>query len=195
MAEPAKRNATFEDLQDVPEHLVGAILFGSLYVHPRPAPAHVTAGETVPIELGGPLRQGRGCPGGWIIVPEPVLRLGPRAVQPDHAGWRRERLPHLPATTCFEAQPDGVCDLLAPSTLVNDLGAERCISVTYHVDHILHLDPVARLLEVFRLDGANWVLLETFQDRAEVRAPPFDAVAFALAGLRPLPPAPPSTPA
>ena len=40
MGEAAKRYAVYEDLFDLPEHLVGEILNGVLETHPRPAPRH-----------------------------------------------------------------------------------------------------------------------------------------------------------
>src|SRR3712207_8217991 len=35
-------------------------------------------------------------PGGWWIVDEPELLLGPNVLVPDLAGWRRERMPRFP---------------------------------------------------------------------------------------------------
>lgn len=192
MAEPAKRNATFQDLEDLPPDLVGEIIFGSLYTQPRPAPPHVTAGTALQIELGSPFQKGRGGPGGWIFVAEPELRLGPHAVSPDIAGWRRERLPHLPETAYYDVVPDWVCEILSPSTAVTDRGPKRRIYATYSVQHLWHLDPIAKLLEVFELKQDHWVLFEAFQDGDTVKAPPFDAVPFQLTDLWPLPPAPQS---
>ena len=192
MAEPAKRNATFQDIEDVPPNLVGEIIFGSLYTHPRPAPPHVTAGGALQIELGGPFQKGRSGPGGWILVPGPELRLGPHAISPVIVGWRRERLPHLPQTAYYDVVPDWICEILSPSTAANDRGPKRRIYTTYGVRHLWHLDPVAKLLEVFELRQDHWVLFESFQDGDTVKAPPFDAVPFQMSDLSPLPPAPQS---
>ncbi len=193
MAEPAKRNATYEDFRAVPEGLVAEILFGSLFVHPRPAPPHVTAGTALQIELGGPFQKGRGGPGGWIFVVEPELHLGPHIVQPDLVGWRRDRMPHMPATSYFETPPDWICEVLSPSTEANDKGPKRRIYATYGVLHLWHLDPVAKILEVFLLRDGQWVLFDTFQDGDRVTAPPFDVVPFDLSDLWPLPSAPETT--
>jgi Uma2 family endonuclease len=192
MAEPAKRNATYADLEAVPPHLVAEILDGELVTHPRPAPPHITAGGALQIELGGPFQKGRGGPGGWILLPEPEIHLGPNVVVPDLAGWRRERMPHMPTTAYYETAPDFVCEVISPSTEANDKGPKRRIYGLYGVPHLWHLDPVARLLEVFVLQDERWVLFETYQDGDEVKAPPFDAVSFALADLWPVPPAPPA---
>jgi hypothetical protein len=37
------RRATYDDLQALPEHVVGEIIDGELYVSPRPAPPHANA--------------------------------------------------------------------------------------------------------------------------------------------------------
>ena len=49
MAESAVRQATYEDLLQVPEHLVAEILNGELHAHPRPAPKHALSASA----LGG----------------------------------------------------------------------------------------------------------------------------------------------
>src|SRR4051794_40418283 len=101
--------ATFADLDDVPENMVGEIINGELIASPRPAPRHAKAGS----HLGGLLmpfsRRRGGGPGGWLILDEPELHLGPNALVPDLAGWKRERLPKLPTEAFFSLAPDWVC--------------------------------------------------------------------------------------
>lgn len=43
MALPAEKSASYEDLFDLPENLVGEIMFGQLMTHPRPAPKRARA--------------------------------------------------------------------------------------------------------------------------------------------------------
>ncbi len=191
MAEPAKRNATYDDLRSVPPHLVAEIVFGNLVTQPRPATAHIFSATSLSEELVGPFQKGRGGgPGGWVFGEEPELHLGPHVVVPDLAGWRRERMSHLPATAFIEQAPDWICELLSPSTLAHDRGAKRRIYGAYGVRHLWFLDPVVRLLEVFSLRDAEWVLVDTFVDDTTVCAPPFEAITFPLAALWPLDPAP-----
>jgi Uma2 family endonuclease len=38
----------------------------------------------------------------------------------DLAGWRRERMPTLPETACFELPPDWVREVMSPSTAQMD---------------------------------------------------------------------------
>jgi hypothetical protein len=45
------------------------------------------------------------------------------------------------------------------------------------------LSPLLRTLEVYRLEGGRWSLLETYEDDEKVRAEPFDAVELDLASI------------
>ena len=189
-----KSPATYADLEAVPTHLVAEIVFGTLVTHPRPAPPHAVATGALQIELGGPFQKGRGGPGGWIFGFEPELHLGPHVVVPDLAGWRRERLLTMPTTAYIETPPDWVCEVISPSTEKHDKGPKRRIYATYGVGHLWHLEPVVRMLEVFELRDAHWVLLEAYQGEEEVKARPFDAITFSLADLFPLDPPPANEP-
>ena len=48
-----KRPATYEDIVALPEHVVGEILDGELYVQPRPASLHTRASSILGVALGG----------------------------------------------------------------------------------------------------------------------------------------------
>ena len=108
LARNAPRPATYADIEALPENMVGQILYGVLHAHPRPIPRHSRATSSLGYELSGPFDRGRGGPGGWIILDEPEVHLGPHVVVPDIAGWRRERMPRLPDKAYFELAPDTV---------------------------------------------------------------------------------------
>jgi Uma2 family endonuclease len=188
MAEPAKRNATYDDLLALPDTVTGELIFGSLYTQPSPAPPHGSSQFSISGELYGPFQRGTGGPGGWWFMITPELHLAPHVVQPDIAGWRKERMPRLPTTAYVDLPPDWVCEILSPSTESLDRGPKRRLYATYGVKHLWHLHPVARYLEVYALDDQSWRLIDTYDDNAGAfRAPPFDAVEFMLANLWPMP--------
>lgn len=83
---PPKLRALYEDLTALPPHVVGEIVDGELYVSPRPASPHAHARSVLGADLGGPFDRGRGGPGGWILLDEPELHLGPDVMVPDLAG-------------------------------------------------------------------------------------------------------------
>jgi Uma2 family endonuclease len=197
MAEPAKRRATYADIEALPPNLVGEILFGELVTHPRPAPRHAVASAALHGILDEAFQRGRNGPGGWIFMVEPELHLGAHVAVPDIAGWRRETLPRLPETAWIETPPDWVCETLSPSTENYDRGSKRQIYAAFGVRHLWLLDPRPKLLEAFALDGERWVLLATLRDDEDVSVPPFDAISLPLSDLwpfdQPADVAPPST--
>ena len=96
MSTSAERIATYEDLCKVPDHLVAQIIHGQLITLPRPAPKHARAASIMGGKLVPTYDEGNNGPGGWWMLFEPELHLGPHILVPDLAGWRRERMPTLP---------------------------------------------------------------------------------------------------
>jgi Uma2 family endonuclease len=182
-ARPPHRLATYQDVLDAPPDKVAELVRGALYLHPRPHPRHAQATTSLGGELVNPFGKGRGGPGGWRILIEPELHLGEDVLVPDLAGWRRERLPSLPDMAHIAVPPDWVCEVMSPSTRTFDLTEKRETYAECRVEHLWLIDPVARTLEVFHLAGSAWTLVAALHDDAEVRVPPFEAVAFPLSSL------------
>jgi Uma2 family endonuclease len=177
MATPAKRRATYEDVLAAPPNQVAEVVAGVLITHPRPATPHARAASILGGELSGPFNRGKGGPGGWVILDEPELHLGPEPDigVPDLAGWRRERMPRVPMESAFiELAPDWICEVLSPSTQAFDRGAKMDVYARERVRHTWLVDPLAKLLEVWRLDGDKWLRLGTREADARVHAEPFE---------------------
>ena len=183
MGGPAKRRATYEDLLAAPENVVAEIVDGVLITQPRPASLHARASSRLGIELGGPFDRAKGGPGGWILLDEPELHLHGDVLVPDLAGWRRERMPELPDAAVFELSPDWACEVLSPSTAATDRAEKMPIYARERVGHVWLVDPIARTLEAFRLEGRGWYLLGTWRDDAILRVEPFEVFDLELAGL------------
>lgn len=92
MAKALKKNATYADLYEVPEHFVAEIIGGELYASPQPAYPHAFATSVLGAKIGGPFQFGINGPGGWLTLDKPELRLKDDVLVPDIAAWRRERL-------------------------------------------------------------------------------------------------------
>lgn len=182
-ADPARKRATYEDLLEVPDHLVAEIIDGSLRTQPRPAGPHAHAASVLGMDVGSPFHRGRGGPGGWVILYEPELHLGADILVPDLAGWRRERLPEVPAAAFFELAPDWVAEVLSPSTSLWDRRSKLPLYARAGVAHLWLVDPAAQSVEVFQLDGASYRLLTVHGEDDVVRLPPFDAVELSLGAL------------
>jgi Uma2 family endonuclease len=178
-----KRPATYADLEALPPNMVGELVEGELYASPRPAFPHAVAASQLAGELIGPFNRGRGGPGGWIILYEPELHFGDDVVVPDLAGWTRERMPQPPRTAATSLAPDWVCEVLSPPTVALDRGAKLRVYAREGVRYVWWVDPEARTLEVLRLEGAHYLLLDSHSGKARVRAPPFEALELELAVL------------
>lgn len=185
MAAPAtvKRHATYDDLLKVPQPLVAEIVDGDLYASPRPSPRHARASSIVGVEIGGPFDRGRGGPGGWWILDEPELHLGPEILVPDVAGWRRERMPALPDTAFFPLAPDWICEIISASTETLDRAHKLPAYAREGVAYAWLINPSNKTLEVYRREDRRWLLLATHEGDGAVRAEPFDAIELELAPL------------
>jgi Uma2 family endonuclease len=73
--------------------------------------------------------------------------------------------------------------VLSPGTRRIDLTDKRAIYGEAGVGQLWLVDPLARTLEAFALEGGRWALIASLRDDAEVRVAPFEAVAFPLDAL------------
>ena len=190
-SESVERNAPSVEasFQAAPEDMVAEILAGKLYLHPRPARPHANVHSNLGGLLIPPFKFGRGGPGGWVLLDEPELHLGPRPdkVVPDLAGWRRARLPDAvggaDAPAHYDLAPDWVCEVLSKRTRRVDQDLKMRIYAREGVRHLWHVDPIAQTLEHFLLVEGHWRLGDSFSGEARIRVQPFDAIEFELALL------------
>jgi hypothetical protein len=184
-AATVRRPATYQDVLDAPENMVAELIEGALHLHPRPNLGHAVAGSSPTGTLNVSFQQGIGGPGGWWIVIEPELHLGPDVLVPDLAGWRRDRMPVRPQEPWTDLAPDCVCEILSPGTRRIDLTDKRRLYAKAGVPHLWFVDPAEQTLEAFALRSGEWTLIAALKDSEEVRIPPFDAIAFSLSVLWP----------
>jgi len=180
---PFDRPATYEDLEKLPPNLVAEIVDGELWASPRPAPRHAIAFARLSGRLVPSFDEGRGGPGGWLILGEPELHLSAHVVVPDLAGWRRARFPGIPDTAYFTTVPDWVCEVISPSTATLDRAKKLRIYAGAGGAHAWLVDPIARTLEVLRLENRRWSIVATHDREDVVRAEPFEAIEIDLQAL------------
>jgi Uma2 family endonuclease len=174
----------WEALLEVPEGTTGEIVNGEIRLHPRPGAPHLEASSKLGFLLGPPFDLGSGGgPGGWVILDEPRIRFGDECRIPDIAGWRKERYVRPDATGPYEVVPDWVCELLSKSTAVEDMTEKLPLYAKHGIPHAWVINAILQTLEVYRLEGARWILAQTFGGASKVRAEPFDAIELDLALL------------
>src|SRR5262245_40122081 len=98
---PAKRNATYQDVLDAPEHVKAEILDGDLFLSPLPRPRHSFSMLGLGTIINNSFGRKRSDPGGWLILVEPEVHLGPDVIGPDLAGWKLSNKPKRLATAAW----------------------------------------------------------------------------------------------
>lgn len=182
VAEP-KRRATYEDLMQVPDTKIAEIIDGELVVSPRPASPHGFAATVLGSDLvaafnGNPDQPAR--PGGWWFLLEPELHLGDDVLVPDWAGWRHERMARVPNAPFFTLAPDWACEVVSPSTGRIDRSRKMRIYAREGIEWLWLVDPLARTLEIYRLEAGRWTVVVTHGGDDVVRAEPFEAIELRL---------------
>ena len=182
MVDPGKKGgATYQDVLDAPAHMIAQVVDGELYLQPRPARRHTRTSSRLGYAVGGPFEFDPEGPGGWIITDEPELHLAADIVVPDLAGWRVERYPESEQDEPFyTVAPDWLCEVLSPSTAGFDRVKKLRIYCREAIAHVWLIDPNARTLEVFRLDGASYRLVAQHEGDETERVEPFDAIELQL---------------
>lgn len=171
----------------VPAEMVAEILEGELYASPRPPRPHTRAASRLSRRLGQ--FDDDDGPNGWVILLGPELHLGPRPdkIVPDLAGWRRARMPDAigpeEAPPYYDLALDWVGEILSPRTERVDRGKKMRIYRRESVGHVWLIHPLMQTLEVYRLEAGGWLLVESYEGDATIRAEPFEALELALGSL------------
>ncbi|MGQ0505964.1 MAG: Uma2 family endonuclease, partial [Myxococcaceae bacterium] len=131
-----KRPASYDAIAALPEHLVGELIAGELFLSPRPGSPHAFTASNLGYELMGPYSRGREGPGGWWILDEPELHLREDVLVPDLAGWRQSRMSVPPRGVGFKLTPDWVCEVLSPSTVRIDRSHKLHVYAQNKVPHV-----------------------------------------------------------
>lgn len=182
---PRKR-ATYEDLVAVPEHKLAQIIDGRLVVQPIFSAAEALIRMNLLGELRQPFQRARGGPGGWFFMLRPELRFGNDVLVPDLAGWRRTRMPHVTDETSTLA-PDWIGEVMTSGTRRLERVGKLPIYARGGIPYAWLIDSEARTLEVLKLEGERWLILDGYAAEAEgpmlIRAKPFDAIELDLSAL------------
>jgi len=92
-------------------------------------------------------------------------------------------MPVVPDVAYFDLPPDWVCEILSLSTTSFDRSKKVAIYARAGAPWAWLIDPLARTLEVLKLEGGLWTILATHAGDEVVRAEPFEAIELELAAL------------
>lgn len=178
-----------EDFDPAEELFTREVIGGVEMMSPRPARRHTGAASDLATFLNFQFGRSAGRwgsgPGGWLILFEPELRLGPDEVSPDIAGWREERAPEMNSEAAFTTAPDWACEVLSPRTRTWDREKKMPLYARHRVGYLWMVDPVIHELEVYALGRRGWELLAPHSGNQIVRAEPFEAIELDLASVWP----------
>jgi Uma2 family endonuclease len=187
---PPPGEATYADLEALPERYVGELIDGTLYAQARPAYRHARVASRLGalINVAFDRESGaEGGPGGWWILDEPELHFGLDVLVPDIAGWRRERMPEIPDVPWTDLAPDWLCEVTSPSTGQLDRGPKLEVYHRAGVVHVWLVEPLLRRIEVLRRSPEGWLLVATHFGDEVAGIEPFAALPLELAELWPGP--------
>ena len=86
----------------------------------------------------------------------------------------------LPNVTAFTQAPDWACEVVSATTAGADRVRKMRIYARESVGHLWLVEPLARTLEVYRLENGRWLVASTHGADEHVRAEPFEAVELEL---------------
>jgi Uma2 family endonuclease len=156
------------------------LLNGVPILSPRPTGKHILIASRLGGILNSLFDRGHGGPGGWWILDEPEILMPSSKCIPDIAGWRKERLPHIPNNYLFEVCPNWVCEVISDGSRKTDRKVKPPIYLKGGVSHLWLIEPESRTLEVLESTPNGWLAVQSFSDDEVVRAKPFDAVELDL---------------
>jgi Uma2 family endonuclease len=178
--------ASYEDLENTPDGVTAEIIFGVLMMSPRPGWPHTRALYRLGISLGPvdttTVDVACGDTDGWVLAPEPELRIAGDAVVPDMAGWRRSRLLRVQGNW-VTVVPDWVCEVLSPSTARRDFGEK---ATWYHQQGVRWywvVDPRARAIRCHQRAPEGWLQTGFYSEHETTAIPPLDSVPIQLGTL------------
>lgn len=159
------------------------VIEGELHMAPAPRPKH----QKVGMHLSSSMHQHakhRGL-GAVLTAPIDVILAGYASpVQPDILFIRKDRL-HIIQDEYVEGPPDLVVEILSPSNWLDDRRTKFRLYAQAGVLEYWLVDPEARSVEVFRLEGARYTQLGKYGPGESVQSEVMDGFAIAVEEICP----------
>lgn len=171
-------NLTYADYVGLPDDgRRYEILDGELEVSPAPAPRHQGVSRNLLFILHGHVQE-RGL-GSVYYAPIDVILAPDTIVQPDLVFVAAGR-ESIVTERAIEGPPDLAVEILSPGSDRRDRVAKAGLYARYGIPHYWIVDPVARTLEVYEVEGAEYRLVATHESAARVRTVVFPGLEIDL---------------
>ena len=177
----AKAALTYADYAALPDDGKRyEILDGELFVTPSPTPQHqIVLGNLVSVLRDYVRRRGLGR---ILFAPLDVIFADTSVAQPDIVYLDHAKM-SLMSGRGIEGGPPLLVEVLSPSTARTDRSEKFALYARYGVGFYWIVDPGARVLEAYRLDGASYVLIMRASEAAPCGPPPFDDLGLVVDSL------------
>ncbi len=156
------------------------ILDGELFVTPSPSPQHQIILENLVNVLGDYVRRRR--LGKVLFAPLHVIFADSSIAQPDAIYLDAASMP-LISRRGIEGGPPLVVEVLSPSTARTDRSVKFALYARYGVGFYWIVDPEARALEAYRLEGAGYILAMRAAGATPCGPPPFEDLGLVVDSL------------
>ena len=177
-----KNSELYDKISDLPEHLMGQIINNELVVlKVSPTPRHSYSCSALMSKLSN--KFDKNTSNGWWILPKTEVYLSNQLLVPYMAGWKKNKMKHLPDENYISKAPDWVCEFISPQSSYYDRFVKIKLYAQLKIPFYWIVDPQAKTLEVFALEGERWILNSSFGKDDKVSAEPFDAIEFDLGDL------------
>ena len=159
---PPQGQWTYDDYARLPnDGWKYEVIRGELYMSPAPRPLHQRVSGNLTFELQRFVRSG----GLGEVLTAPIDVILPRnlgtPVQPDILFIRNDNLGIVGETT-IDGVPDLVIEILSPSNWVDDRRVKFTVYAEAGVEEYWIVDPKAVTVEVYRLQGDRYDLVESY---------------------------------
>lgn len=161
------KTSPWEDLTALPRRMIGEIINGQLYAHPRPGSRDSLITFTLCVEILSEYRKH------WWIMSKPSIELEDHVLSVPVAGWMRKKINGIPdgPMTC---PPDWICEIETPATQSYIKNIKMPLYQSLGVQHLWLVNTQERRIDVWLwTEGEGW-WKEMRQTYGELRALPFE---------------------
>ena len=155
---------------------------GEVYEVPSPILLHQIVAGRLYATLNDHVRQHGGI---VVFAPLDIVLTDYDVVQPDLLLFTKEREGLLDLRKVNRVPPDLAIEILSPSTAANDRGRKMQLLARHRVREFWLVNPETATIEVYALNGQQFVLASTASGRERVRSALLPELAFQPADLVP----------
>lgn len=183
MSSTAKKLDTIEDLLALPNDARADLIGEQIEQRTQPSAEHERSVDALVSRLYLAFNRPKRPTGtgGWWILTSTLIRFAKgKALCPDLAGWRRERIPEKPTGFPVTALPDWVCEVSLSTRKKDSIQVPRLLHENT-IQWYWRLDLEDEVLFIYEYSDKGYIQRMCLsRDDGKVRIPPFDAIELSI---------------